>query len=192
MTSVITRGRVRLQPLAASRCAAPLEVELDVCRPDGQLTIGDLRHAAERLEAMGRNESAHRMWTTMGLAAGEADDLKLWNYADRRANDAIERAAESITEMYRQASVRSDYQAIASSRAAGKSIHAVAHEHGCSTTTVRRAVDYVQRRDDLLAKHPDLASALMEGADAELLATYLDEDPKLLRWMLASQFDRRS
>ncbi len=140
---------------------------------------------------MGRNESAHRMWTTMGIAAGEADDLALWNYADRRANDAIERAATSITEMYRQTGVRSDYQAIADSRAAGKSIQAVALEHGCSTTTVRRAQGFVRRRDQLLAAHPDLASALIEGADAERLARYLDEDPKLLRWMLASRFDRR-
>ncbi|MEZ5228560.1 MAG: hypothetical protein R2710_18380 [Acidimicrobiales bacterium] len=166
-------------------------MELDLRRPDGQLTIGDLRHAAERLEAMGRYESAHRMWTTMGRAAGDADDMALWNYADNRASDAIERAAESITERYRQSGVRSDYDAIARSRANGASIQSVAQQHGCSTSTVRRALQFVERRDELLAKHPDLRPALVEGADADRLSAFFDEDPKLMRWMLASAFDRR-
>ncbi len=183
---------MRLQPLAASRCKAPLEVEIDLSRPDGQLTIGDLRRAAERLEAMGRNESAHRMWTSMGIAAGEADDLELWDYADQRANDAIERAATGITDLYRSSGVKSDYDAIAASRAAGESVHDVALAHGCSPSTVRRAVSFVERREALLARHRDLSAALVEGADADLLAAHLGEDPKLLRWMRASRFDRRS
>ena len=191
-TSAITRGRVRLQPLAASRCSVALDVQLDLRRDDGQLTIGDLRQAAERLEAMGRYESAHRMWTAMGLAAGEADDLALWNYADRRANDAIERAAASVTDLYRNSGVRSDYAAIAASRSDGQSISAVARSHGCSSSTVRRAVDFVERRDELLVKHAELSAALIEGADPDRLALFFDEDPKVLRWMLASRFDRRT
>ncbi len=140
---------------------------------------------------MGRFESAHRMWTTMGIAAGEADDLGLWNYADSRASDAIERAAESVTDMFRQTGVRSNYQAIAESRAKGNSVAEVALEHGCSPSTVRRALDFVERRDQLLASNPDLAPALIEGADPDRLSAFFDEDPKLLRWMLASRFDRR-
>lgn len=192
MTSVIQQGRLRLRPLLASRCRKVLEVDVDLDRADGQLTIGDLRRAAERLEDMGRYESAHRMWTAVGAAVRETDDDALERYADDRAADAIERAAQTVTDMFRQSGVRYDYTAIASDRADGETAAAVAATHGCSTSTVRRAVEWVATRDELLAANRNLGSALVEGADPERLARFFDADPNLIRWMLASRFDRRT
>lgn len=187
----MTRGRVRLQPLTASRCRDALRVDLDLSRDDGRLTLGDLRRSAERLEAQGRFESAHRMWSAVGQAASEADDVELWDYADRRAADAIEAAAMAVSERFKRSGVRFDYDAIVSAHRNGAASSAIALEHRCSISTVRRAVEYVRARDELLAAHHDLIDALAEGADAELLANHYGVDASLIRWMLAARSDRR-
>ncbi len=181
-----------LQPLAASRCRSPLRVDLDLARTDGQLTLGDLRLAAERSEEAGRFESAHRLWTAVGRAASGIDDLDLWNYADRRAADAIESATLVAGEQYRRASVRHDYEAIAAARSAGASFQAVAAAHGCSISTARRAVDHIARRDEALAADPELAQTLLEGADASRLVEQFGLDRAFARWLVASQVERRS
>lgn len=192
MRSVISRGRIRLEPGPDSAVPGALHVELELSRQDGQLTIGDLRHAAEQLEDAGRYESASRVWAIAGMAAGEADDYELWQHFENRAVEATAEAARIIADLKRRGSSRYNYRAIATERAAGDSPSVVAHRHGCSTSTVRRAVEFVERADELMAEQPDLADMLAEGIDVSRLAIDVGASVALLRWMAAQELEQRT
>ena len=73
MAEVITRGRLKLQPIEGSIDMSALDVEIDLAREDGALTVGDLRKAAEIYGIHGHHEVAHRLWIAVTEAVESLD-----------------------------------------------------------------------------------------------------------------------
>ncbi len=55
-----------------------------------------------------------------------------------------------------------------------------------------RAVEYVAVRDELLDESPEIFDQLMAGVDVIEVARRYDVSPKIVRWLVRTQFDRRS
>jgi hypothetical protein len=52
-------------------------------------------------------------------------------------------------------------------------------------------VEYVTIRDELLDESPELFDQLMAGVNAAEIARRYDVSPKIIRWLVRTQFDRR-
>ncbi len=205
-TSVATeprRGRVRLVPIEGSLLAETIEIELELSRPDARLTLGDIRRAAIAHGDADRQEEAHRLWAALALAAASVDAPALEDFARQRVTDCLASKEtvsaspqiDQVAESFRRSNVRFDYLAIAQDRTSGSSAGQTATLHGCSVSTVARALEFVAQRDDLLARHPEFPSELTGGltldTDPADLAAEYGVDPPVMRWMLAMRHDRR-
>ncbi|MFT7598992.1 MAG: hypothetical protein ACI8TP_001917 [Acidimicrobiales bacterium] len=191
MNVVATRGRLNLPPIDGSIRREAMPVEIDLVRGDGTLTVGDLRVAAETFEAHCHHEVAHRLWTAVGLAAADIDAEALFDEATERAGTAIGRVGAEADDRFRQSGVKFDYLAIATQRDEGATATDVALQNGCSISTVARAVGYAAERTRLLEDHPDFLRRLVAESDPEPLALHYGIDLKIMRWIVATGFNRR-
>ncbi len=183
--------------------AETLEIELELSRPDARLTLGDIRRAAVAHVEAELHEEAHRLWAALALAAASVDAPALEDFARQRVTDAhASRGAVSaspqidqVTESFRRSNVRFDYLAIAKDRTSGSSAGQTATLHGCSVSTVARALEFVAQREDLLARHPEFPTEVTGGltleTDPAILAAEYGVDPPVMRWILAIRHDRR-
>ncbi len=192
MAEVITRGRLKLQPVEGSIDNSALDVEIDLNREDGALTVGDLRMAAEIYGIHGHHEVAHRLWVALTAAAEHLHDQTVAELMRHRADSTLALASDEISENFRRSGVKNDYQKIAKERRTGASASDVALMNGCSPTTVNRAVEFVETWEQLQEDHPDFSSRLTPAANPEELADHYGIDVKVMRWVLAITFDRRS
>ena len=188
---VATRGRLKLHPIEGSVGTDTIDLEVDLARSDGMLTFGDLRRAAELFEAHGHHEIAHRLWHAVERAAHELDDHSWADEAADRSREAVDRAGAEVSRAFRTSGVKFDYLAIAAARREGLAASAVATEHGCSISTVARAVEFAEQRASLLDNHPSFVDRLVPGADPVPLAAYYGVDPNVMRWTIAVAQDRR-
>lgn len=191
MRAVATRGRLRLRPIEGSIDPSVFDVEVDLARSDAALTVGDLRAAAEQAEAHSRHEVAHRLWSAMARAVRSLDDDELSERARSRAGASLAAAGEAASETFRSSAVRFDYLKIAADRASGSTAAEAALANGCSLRTVARAVEFVDERARLLARHPSFADQLVADSNPEVLAAFYGIDVNIMRWILAVRVDRR-
>lgn len=191
MAEVITRGRLKLQPVDGSIDKSALDIEIDLVRSDGVLTVGDLRKAAEIYGMHGHHEVAHRLWAAAGQAVAELDDSSVAKRMQDRAESNLSFAGNEVSENFRRSGVKHDYQKIAGERGSGISASDVALTNNCSTSTVSRAVEFVETWDQLQLDHPDFAERLSPAANPEELADHYDIDVNVMRWIVAISFDRR-
>lgn len=192
MAEVITRGRLKLQPLEGSIDKSALDVEIDLARDDGALTVGDLRTAAEVYGVHGHHEVAHRLWNALTEAVGTLDDEAVAEQMRLRAASALALASDEISENFRRSGVKNDYQKIANERRSGVSASDVALMNGCSPTTVGRAVEFVEAWEQLQEDHPDFLSRLTPAANPQDLSDHYGIDVNVMRWVVAISFDRRT
>lgn len=205
-TSVATaprRGRLRLAPIEGSRLTETLDIELELSRPDARLTLGDIRRAAVAHADADRHEEAHRLWAALALAAASVDAPALEDFARQRVTDGLASSAsvstgpqiDQVAESFRRSNVRFDYLAIAKDRTSGLNAGQTATLHGCSVSTVARALEFVAQRDDLLARHPAFPAEVTGGltleTDPAILAAEYGVDLPVMRWILAMRHDRR-
>lgn len=181
-----------MKPVDGSIDPSTLEVVIDLGRDDGVLTLGDLRRAAEMFDAHARHEVAHRLWRAVVQAAEHEDAAEIVRWANENGAASIERASSEVGERFRQSGVKFDYMRIAADRASSMTVAAVAAKNGCSTRTVARAVDFVEKRAELLEQHPGFADQLVDDSNPEVLAAFYEIDVNVMRWILAVRFDRRS
>jgi hypothetical protein len=205
------RGRVRLGPIEGSTTAETYEVDLELSRSDERLTLGDLRRAALAHENL--PEYAHRLWAAVAVAAASVDAPALERLARERVCAWVSGGGvdggtvdggtvdgstvdggrvDDIAENFRRSNVRYDYLAIAADRALGRSAAQTAATHGCSISTVGRAVEFVAQRDDLLGRDPAFASRIDLAADPAVSAVALGIDDNVMRWILGLRLDRRT
>ncbi len=195
----IGRGRLRLKPIAGSVDRSTLVVDIDLHHQSQSLTLGDLRRSAERLTSEQSFEQAFRLWSIVSTAAGRVDAQSLATYAASQADRAQHsaqfmaaadrRTAEQVGD---RSSTKYDYDELSNDVAAGMSRTMVARKWGCAPSTVQRAVDYVTERDELLEQSPEILDQLMAGVDLGVVASRYDVSPKVLRWMVNSNFNRRA
>lgn len=192
------RGRVRLAPIEGSTTTETYEVDFELSRADARLTVGDLRRAA--LAHEDRPEYAHRLWAAVAVAAASVDAPVLERFARERVcacvsgqGSALDSSSvDGISENFRRSNVRYDYLAIAADRALGCSAAQTAATHGCSISTVGRAVEFAAQRDDLLGRDPDFANRIDPAADPAVSAVALGVDVNVMRWILGIRLDRRT
>ncbi|MEZ5341549.1 MAG: hypothetical protein R2706_08875 [Acidimicrobiales bacterium] len=177
-------------PVQNSLVRDTITVEIPVAAPDGRLCFGDLRSAASTLDARGEFEAAHRLWIVVGTAAFKHGDLVLATKADERAERSLGLARGSEIKSAGR-SAYYDYDALVNDRAAGLSIADTAKRWSCSPTTVKRASQYVEVRDAMLAEKPGLIEDIEKGTDVSELAQTYDVEAKIMRWIVVSHFDRR-
>lgn len=192
-TSVRGRGRLRLQPLEDSVDTSVLEIEIDLHAAEDVLTLGDLKVAAREHAIEGLHEHAFRLWSAVLLMAERKRFPGLITAAKANAETCLERArdGERRTEGPQKAK-RYDYDQIADDIDGGMTRAEVAAKHGCAVSTVARAVEYVTIRDELLDESPELFNQLMAGVDVQEVARRYDVSPKIIRWLVRTQFDRRA
>jgi len=192
-TEVKGRGRLSLQPLDRSVEKGVLEVEIDLHMASNELTLGDLKVAAREHATEGMHEHAFRLWTAVAKVAERHRFPALITAARANAAGSLERArngerrAGSVSKVKRY-----DYDAIASDVDSGMTRAEVAAAHGCAASTVARAFEYVTIRDDLMDESPEIFDQLMAGVDVMEVSRRYDVSPKIVRWLVRSQFDRRS
>lgn len=192
MGAVVTRGRLHLRPVAESLDDTDFSIEIEMGREDGVLTFGDLRRAAQKYGAHGHHEIAHRIWLGLVTAAAELPDASgLLEQVEERAHAAILRAGSDVSEKFRQSGVKFDYRKIADERLSGMSVADVALVNGCSSSTVARAVEFVAEHDALLERHPNFFQQLTAHANPDELAAAYGVEAKIMRWIVATNFDRR-
>lgn len=183
-------GMIRLDPVGGSLSTSSIDVVIDLSDPDGQLRFGDLRKAASKLDKAGEYESAHRLWRVVGTAAHKLGDVVVANQADRRAERSLGRAIVAKTKTVGRPA-KFDYDVLAQDHAGGLSLAETARRHGCSITTIKRAIHYVRQRDQLLETAPKLVSEISSGTDVSELSQKYNVEPKVMRWIVVSYFDRR-
>lgn len=192
MAEVITRGRLKLQPIEGSIDGSAIDVEIDLVLGDGSLTIGDLRGAAESYGAHGHHEVAHRLWMAASEAVLDLDDLTLALKMTERAEASLALVSEEVSENFRRSGVKFDYRKIAKERQEGISASDVALINSCSPSTVTRALEFSDTWDQLLSDHPSFAEQLTPAANPDELAQVYGIDAKIMRWIVAVSFDRRN
>ena len=198
------RGRLRLVPIEGSSLAETIEIELELSRPDARLTLGDIRRAAIAHADADLHEEAHRLWAALALAAASVDAPALEDLARQRVAECLASTGpgssmssqlDRVAESFRRSNVRFDYLAIAKDRACGLSAGNTAALHGCSVSTVARALEFVAQRDELLARHPEfpaeVSGELSLDSDPALLGAEYGVDTPVMRWILAMRHDRR-
>lgn len=186
------RGRLRLQPLPGSTVREVLEVEIDLHHQEDALTLGDLKVAARRHASEGKHEQAFRLWTAVGQAAERHRYPALITAA--KANAEGEKVRAKTTDRRdrpRPQATRYDYDLLAADVDNGDSRADVAARHGCAVSTVARAVEYVAVRDELLDESPELFDQLMAGIDVIEVARRYGVSPKIVRWLVRTEYDRR-
>ena len=192
-TEVRGRGRLSLQPLDASVDSSILEIEIDLHLKTDALTLGDLKIAAREHAMEGLHEHAFRLWTAVAQVAERHRFPALLTAAKANAAGSLERAKNgerrggSTTKAKRY-----DYDAISRDVDSGMTRAEVAAGHGCAASTVARAIEYVTIRDELLDESPEIFDQLMAGVDVTEVARRYDVSPKIVRWLVRTQFDRRS
>lgn len=191
-TEVKGRGRLSLQPLDASVDPSVLEIEIDLHLKADELTLGDLKVAAREHALEGLHEHAFRLWTAVSQVAERHRFPALITAAKANAAGSLERARKGDRRDGSTAKAkRYDYDAIASDVQSGMTRAEVAAQHGCAVSTVSRAVEYVDARDELLDESPEIFDQLMAGVDVVEVARRYDVSPKIVRWLVRTQFDRR-
>ncbi len=186
------KGRLRLQPLPGSAVREVLEVEIDLHYEGDALTLGDLKVAARRHAREGRHEHAFRLWTAVGQAAERHRYPALITAAKANAEGEKVRAKGSDRrDRPRPPATRYDYDLLAADVDNGDSRADVAARHGCAVSTVARAVEYVAVRDELLDESPELFDQLMAGIDVIEVARRYGVSPKIVRWLVRTEYDRR-
>lgn len=183
-------GTIRLAPLQTSLAQGTIVVEVGLTDPDSALRFGDLRVAAIELDRQKEFEAAHRLWSILGTEAFRLGDLVFATGADERADAALSMATIAAKSYGRTAQY--DYEALATDRLEGLSVADTAKRWSCSPTTVKRALKYVEVRNDLLRANPQLFSDLDRGDDVSDLAQRYGVETKIMRWIVVSHFDRRS
>jgi len=192
-TEVKGRGRLSLQPLDGSVDSSVLEIEIDLHVQTDALTLGDLKVAAREHATEGLHEHAFRLWSAVAQVAERHRFPALINAAKANAAGSLERARNGERRAGPAAkSKRYDYDAIARDIESGMTRAEVAAGHGCATSTVARAVEYVGVRDELLDESPEIFDQLMAGVDVVEVARRYDVSPKIVRWLVRTQFDRRT
>ncbi|MDA3038766.1 MAG: hypothetical protein O3C27_04395 [Actinomycetota bacterium] len=190
---------LRLVPIEGSTLAETIEIELELSRPDARLTLGDIRRAAIAHADGELHEEAHRLWAALALAAASVDAPALEDLARQRVADCLASASlspslapqvDQVAESFRRCNVRFDYLAIAKDRAGGRSAGETAALHGCSVSTVARALEFVAQRNELLAR-VEMSEVLSVESDPVLLAAEYGVDVPVMRWILAMRHDRR-
>ena len=186
------RGRLRLQPIEGSVVLEVLEVEVDLHHSEDALTLGDLKVAARRHAIDGLHEEAFRLWSAVGQMAERHRYPALITAAKANAEGERARASgEDRRSSPSQKAKRYDYDEIAADVQNGDTRAEVAARYGCALSTVARAVEYVGARDELLDDSPELFDQLMAGVDVVEVARRYDVSPKIVRWLVRTQFDRR-
>jgi hypothetical protein len=189
---VVGRARLHLQPIEGSLSTSVFEVEIDLHHHLDRLTLGDLEIAARRLAKDDCHEEAHRLWSTIETMAARHRFPALLTAANANAEGALRRAmGEERRSGARRNPKRYDYDELARAVDAGESRADVASLYGCALSTVARAVEYVTIRDELLDESPELFDQLMAGVNAAEIARRYDVSPKIIRWLVRTQFDRR-
>lgn len=192
-TTVCGRGRLRLQPLDDSVDRSVLDIEIDLHAAEDVLTLGDLKVAAREHAIEGLHEHAFRLWSAVLVMAERKRFPGLITAARANAETCLQRAAgdDRRAEVPPKAK-RYDYDVIAADIDAGMTRAEVAAKHGCAASTVARAVEYVTTRDELLDESPELFNQLMVGVDVQEVARRYDVSPKILRWLVRTEYDRRA
>lgn len=192
-TEVKGRGRLSLQPLEDSSDSAVLEIEIDLHVLPDALTLGDLKVAAKDHATEGLHEHAYRLWTAVALVAERQRFPALIIAAKANAEGALARAVDGDRRGgTSKKAKRYDYDAIANDIDSGMTRAEVASSHGCAASTVARAIEYVAVRDELMDDSPEIFDQLMAGVDVIEVARRYDVSPKIVRWLVRTQFDRRS
>lgn len=186
------KGRLRLQPLPGSTVREVLDVEIDLHHREDALTLGDLKVAARRHASEGKHEHAFRLWTAVGQAAERHRYPALITAAKANAEGEKVRAkGDDRRDRPRTQTTRYDYDLLAADVDNGDSRADVAARHGCAVSTVARAVEYVAVRDELLDESPELFDQLMAGIDVIEVARRYGVSPKIVRWLVRTEYDRR-
>lgn len=192
-TEVKGRGRLFLQPLDASVDPSVLEIEIDLHLQTDALTLGDLKVAAREHAVEGMHEHAFRLWTAVAQVAERHRFPALITAAKANAAGSLERARNGERRGGSTAKAkRYDYDTIARDVDSGMTRAEVAAGHGCAASTVARAVEYVAARDELMDESPEIFDQLMAGVDVNEVARRYDVSPKIVRWLVRTQFDRRT
>lgn len=187
------RGRLRLQPLDGSSNDQVIEVEIDLHYRGDALTLGDLKVAARRHAAAGLHEESYRLWTAVAIMAERHRYPALITAAKANAEGELARSAGQDRRRVdrRRKAKRYDYDEIVQDIESGMTRAEVAGRHGCALSTVARAIDYVGVRDELLDESPELFDQLMAGVDVAEVARRYGVSPKIIRWLVRTQYDRR-
>ncbi len=192
-TEVKGRGRLSLQPLDNSVESSVLEIEIDLHLRTDSLTLGDLKVAARDHSTEGLHEHAYRLWSVVAQVAERHRFPGLITAAKANAEGALDRARGNERRAGAPPKAkRYDYEAIARDIDSGMTRAEVAAGHGCAASTVARAAEYVAVRDELLDESPEIFDQLMAGVDVIEVARRYDVSPKIVRWLVRTQFDRRS
>lgn len=192
-TEVKGRGRLSLQPLDESVDPSVLEIEIDLHLQTDALTLGDLKVAARDHATEGLHEHAYRLWSTVALVAERHRFPALITAAKANAAGSLDRARDGERRAGSPPKAkRYDYEEIARDIDSGMTRSEVAAVHGCAASTVARAVEYVSARDDLMDESPEIFDQLMAGVDVIEVARRYDVSPKIVRWLVRTQYDRRS
>lgn len=192
-TEVKGRGRLSLGPLDSSVDTSVIEIEIDLHQEPDALTLGDLKVAARDHAVEGLHEHAYRLWSAVAQVAERNRFPALITAAKANAAGSLERARNGE----RRAgdaprAKRYDYDAIARDVDSGMTRAEVAAGHGCAASTVARAVEYIGIRDELMDESPEIFDQLMAGVDVIEVARRYDVSPKVVRWLVRTQFDRRT
>lgn len=192
-TEVKGRGRLFLQPLDRSVDKEVLEIEIDLHLLNDELTLGDLKVAAREHAVEGMHEHAFRLWSAVAQVAERHRFPALITAAKANAAGSLERARKGERRAGSAPKAkRYDYDAISRDVDSGMTRAEVAAGHGCAASTVARAIEYVGVRDELLDDSPEIFDQLMAGVDVVEVARRYDVSPKIVRWLVRTQFDRRS
>ncbi len=200
------RGRLRLQPLPGSTVREVLDVEIDLHHREDALTLGDLKVAARRHASEGNHEHAYRLWTAVGQAAerhrypalitaakanAEGEKVRAKTAEGQAEGQKVRAKSAERRDRPRAQATRYDYDLLAADVDNGDSRADVAARHGCAVSTVARAVEYVAVRDELLDESPELFDQLMAGVDVIEVARRYGVSPKIVRWLVRTEYDRR-
>ncbi len=186
------RARLHLQPIEGSLSTLALDVDVDLHHHLDRLTLGDLEIAARQAAKDGRNEESHRLWKAVETVAQRHRFPALITAASANAESALRRAmGEERRADQRQTTKRYDYDELARAVESGETRGEVAARYGCALSTVARAVEYVTVRDELLDESPEVSEQLMAGVNVDEIARRYDVSPKIMRWLVRTNFDRR-
>lgn len=192
-TEIKGRGRLSLQPLDKSVDTSVLEIEIDLHLRTDELTLGDLKVAARDHATEGLHEHAFRLWSVVAQVAERNRFPALITAARANAKGSLERArGNERREGDKPKAKRYDYEAISRDLDSGMTRSEVAAGYGCAASTVARAVEYVAVRDQLMDESPEIFDQLMAGVDVVEVARRYDVSPKIVRWLVRTEFDRRS
>lgn len=192
-TEVKGRGRLSLAPLDSSVDTSVIEIEIDLHLKRDALTLGDLKVAARDHATEGLHEHAYRLWSAVALVAERNRFPALITAAKANAAGSLERARNGERRAGDAPKAkRYDYDAIARDIESGMTRAEVAAGHGCAASTVTRAVEYIEVRDQLMDESPEIFDQLMAGVDVLEVSRRYDVSPKIVRWLVRTQFDRRT